>query len=165
MSHFIALLLQAPDVSGLLVEMMAQGGRREATGQVSGGGQEGGPGRREAPGQVSGGGPEGGPGRREATKQVLSLPPHHHLILAPTSPQIAEVLSKLVRMIGEVAAEARKRAPLVAMVSELEEARGELAWVAEWEHDEQRYKVRGGGFTKCVMPKVSLFELSLWRQT
>ena len=49
-----------------------------------------------------------------------------------------------MRMIGEVAAEARKRAPLVAMVSELEEARGELAWVAEWEHDEQRYKVGCG---------------------
>ena len=45
-------------------------------------------------------------------------------------------------MIGEVAAEARKRAPLVAIVSELEEARGELAWANEWEKDEQRYKVQ-----------------------
>lgn len=47
-----------------------------------------------------------------------------------------------MRMIGEVAAEARKRAPLVAIVSELEEARGELAWANEWEKDEQRYKVQ-----------------------
>ena len=62
-------------------------------------------------------------------------------------------------MIGEVAAEARKRAPLVAMVSELEEARGELAWVAEWEHDEQRYKVRVGGvWIQSVMPKVPPFK-------
>ena len=63
--------------------------------------------------------------------------------------QIAEVLSNLVRVIGEVAAEARKRAPLVAMVSELEEARGELTWVAEWKHDNQRYKV-GGRDVKSV---------------
>ena len=57
---------------------------------------------------------------------------------------ISEVLSKLVRMIVEVAEEARKRAPLVALVSELEEARSELAWVSEWERDEGRYKVRRG---------------------
>ena len=54
---------------------------------------------------------------------------------------ISEVLSKLVRMLGEVNDESRKRAPLVALVSELEEAREELAWVTEWERDEGRYKV------------------------
>jgi len=71
----------------------------------------------------------------------------------PPRLQISEVLSKLVRMIGEVATEARKRAPLVAVVSELEEARGELAWANEWERDEQRYKVGGWavqGRGRCV---------------
>ena len=32
--YYVTLPMQAPDVSGLLVEMIAQGGRREATGQV-----------------------------------------------------------------------------------------------------------------------------------
>ena len=38
--YSVTLPMQAPDVSGLLVEMMAQGGRKEATGQVR---REGGP--------------------------------------------------------------------------------------------------------------------------
>ncbi len=107
-----ASLLTPPDVSGLLLEMGQARTPGQATGQVS------------------------------STFSMPRLDTRMTESAAlPDAKQIGEVLSKLVRMIGEVESESRKRSTLVALVSELESAREELGWVTAWENDENRYKV------------------------
>jgi hypothetical protein len=57
-------------------------------------------------------------------------------------PQTAEVLSRLVRILAEAQALAEKRASLVVLVEELEEAHAESIWLKEYEQDPNRYKAR-----------------------
>lgn len=57
---------------------------------------------------------------------------------APSAVQLAEVLSKLVRMLAEVGATAAKRAPVLALVEELAEARSESEWLRDYDNDDNR---------------------------
>ncbi len=77
------------------------------------------------------------------------------LLWSPFMWQICEVLSRLMRM----AAATHRRSALVALVAELDEARREVAWMFEYENDEQRYKVGTCSCVSCalcVVPSRSL---------
>eukprot|EP00798_Chlamydomonas_sp_ICE-L_P030415 gene30415-35420_t len=56
--------------------------------------------------------------------------------------QVADVLSKVVRMMDEVNAIAERRAPVLNLVRELDDAREESNWMIAYEADEDRYKGR-----------------------
>lgn len=52
------------------------------------------------------------------------------------------MLSKLMRMLGEINAMAAKRANVLALVHDLAEARSESEWLREYDADSDRYKGR-----------------------
>lgn len=52
--------------------------------------------------------------------------------------QLAELLSKLVRMLAEINGVIAKRAPVMSLTEELQEARAESDWLREYDNDENR---------------------------
>ena len=52
-----------------------------------------------------------------------------------------DVLEQLRRQTAEAEAEAARRAPVLALIKDMEAHAAEAQWLAEYEADEQRYKV------------------------
>ncbi|GFR51508.1 hypothetical protein Agub_g13923 [Astrephomene gubernaculifera] len=71
-------------------------------------------------------------------------PPHTGPLLAELDRpgQMTQVLSKLVRLVAEVAAMASKRAPILHQVQELLQAQADSAWLRAYNQNENRYKGR-----------------------
>ncbi|KAG2447646.1 hypothetical protein HYH02_007564 [Chlamydomonas schloesseri] len=71
-------------------------------------------------------------------------PPHTGPLLAELDKpgQMTQVLTKLVRLVAEVAALAARRGPILAQVSDLLAAAADSAWLRAYNQDENRYKGR-----------------------
>ncbi len=56
--------------------------------------------------------------------------------------QVAEVLAKVVKQVSAAEAEAERRSGILDAIEELQTMRAECSWLAEYDRDDSRYKVR-----------------------
>ncbi|EIE21660.1 hypothetical protein COCSUDRAFT_66998 [Coccomyxa subellipsoidea C-169] len=81
------------------------------------------------------------------TESHMSLPPLPHSEAAPdshtaASAQVAEVLAKVVKQVGDAEAEAERRSRILDAIEDLRSMRAECSWLIEYDRDDSRYKGR-----------------------
>jgi len=63
--------------------------------------------------------------------------------------QVSDILARVLRQLSAAVDETEGRQPVLAAVAALEEAQIEAAWLAEYEEDPHRFKVRLWSRGKC----------------